>query len=205
MYTDNDHEIIVVDNGSTDGTQNMIKEYFPEVILIPLKGNSGGWCRNYGFEIAQSPYIYQVDDDVLVRPHWDSILLRYFEKDVGIVGPQGWIFTNWDRPNEAEKAQNGDYCDLLTGYCWLMHNEKEFRYDKRFQYWHEDLNFSFQVKSLGYRLRQTPFCCNHLNLRSHIDWEEHDQGLKLVRENWIYSTKLNFEKFDQKKFLAGLT
>ena len=203
MYTDNNHEIIVVDNGSTDGTQEMIREYFPDIILILLKGNSGGWCRNYGFEVSRGEYIGQIDDDTIVGPHWDSILLRYFEEDVGIVGPQGWVFTNWERPNEGKKAENGEYCDYLTGFLWLQKNNPRFRYDKRFGYWHEDLDFSLRVKSFGYRLKQSLSCCSHLAKRPFVDRKKHDKGLDLVKRNWIQSSKLKFEEFNQREFLQN--
>lgn len=56
-------EVIVVDNNSTDGTQNMVKEEFPNVTLIELTENIGiaGW--NKGFEIAKGEYVLVLDDD----------------------------------------------------------------------------------------------------------------------------------------------
>ncbi len=56
-------EVIVVDNASTDGTQEMVKEEFPQVKLIELEENIGiaGW--NKGFEIAKGEYVLVFDDD----------------------------------------------------------------------------------------------------------------------------------------------
>jgi GT2 family glycosyltransferase len=56
-------EVIVVDNASTDRTQQMVKEEFPTVILIELQENIGiaGWNR--GFEIAKGEYVVVLDDD----------------------------------------------------------------------------------------------------------------------------------------------
>ena len=56
-------EVIVVDNHSTDGTVEMVKENYPAVIVVPLAENIGiaGW--NKGFEIAKGEYILVLDDD----------------------------------------------------------------------------------------------------------------------------------------------
>ncbi len=56
-------EVIVVDNASTDGAAEMIKQEFPSVHLIRLKKNVGiaGW--NEGFKIAKGKYVLVLDDD----------------------------------------------------------------------------------------------------------------------------------------------
>ena len=56
-------EVIVVDNHSSDGTVEMVKENFPAAIVVPLAENIGiaGW--NKGFEIAKGEYILVLDDD----------------------------------------------------------------------------------------------------------------------------------------------
>jgi GT2 family glycosyltransferase len=56
-------EVIVVDNASSDGSPEMVKEEFPDVILIKLDKNIGiaGWNR--GFEVAKGEYILVLDDD----------------------------------------------------------------------------------------------------------------------------------------------
>jgi len=62
-YPKNKLEIIVVDNASTDGTYEMIKEKFPEVKVIRLNKNIGiaGW--NYGFKEGRGEYFLVLDDD----------------------------------------------------------------------------------------------------------------------------------------------
>jgi GT2 family glycosyltransferase len=56
-------EVIVVDNASEDGTQQMVQIDFPAVKLILLKKNIGiaGW--NKGFEAAKGEYVLVLDDD----------------------------------------------------------------------------------------------------------------------------------------------
>jgi len=62
----NDYEIIVVDNGSSDGTSENISSLYGDlgkIRLIKLKKNVGisGW--NYGAEVAKGKYLWFLDDD----------------------------------------------------------------------------------------------------------------------------------------------
>lgn len=64
-------EIIVVDNASTDGTQEVLTRAHPDVVLIRKTANVGiaGW--NDGFERCTSPYVFVLDDDS--RPVGDAV------------------------------------------------------------------------------------------------------------------------------------
>jgi GT2 family glycosyltransferase len=55
-------ELIVVDNGSTDGTREMLRRDFPEVRLIENENvGVAGWTR--GFEVGRGDYFLVLDDD----------------------------------------------------------------------------------------------------------------------------------------------
>jgi len=56
-------EVIVVDNGSGDGTGDMVVGRFPEARLIRLAENQGAAARNVGARAARTPYIAFCDDD----------------------------------------------------------------------------------------------------------------------------------------------
>jgi hypothetical protein len=61
------YDVVVVDNGSTDGTADAVKERFPGVKLIRSDRNLGGaGGRNLGFKHTTGDYILFVDDDVVV-------------------------------------------------------------------------------------------------------------------------------------------
>ena len=67
----NNIEIIVVDNASSDGSPEMVKEEFPNVKLIRMGKNVGiaGW--NEGFKAANGEYVLVLDDDSY--PIFDTI------------------------------------------------------------------------------------------------------------------------------------
>ena len=55
--------VIVVDNGSTDGTPDLVRRRFPGVELVELGENRGAAARNVGVERARTPYVAFADDD----------------------------------------------------------------------------------------------------------------------------------------------
>jgi GT2 family glycosyltransferase len=55
--------VIVVDNGSTDGTPALVRKHFPHVEVIELETNRGAVARNIGVRRASTPYVAFADDD----------------------------------------------------------------------------------------------------------------------------------------------
>lgn len=80
---------IVVDDFSSDGTFEMIKKEFPEVMAIRNEKNLGPTVsRNRGAKEAKGKYIVFVDNDVLVRPDSIRKLLQFLNetRDAGMAG-----------------------------------------------------------------------------------------------------------------------
>lgn len=75
-------EIIIVDNGSTDGSLEFIREHYPECRLICLEKNYG-FCRavNEGIKRAESPYVILLNNDTEVRPDFSEKLLAAIKED----------------------------------------------------------------------------------------------------------------------------
>lgn len=80
-------EIIVVDNGSSDGTAEMIKEKLPQVKLIALQDNIGVAAYNTGFKQAKGEYIVVLDDDSFPEKSAIQRMVEEFEKNdkLGVV------------------------------------------------------------------------------------------------------------------------
>jgi len=56
-------DIIVIDNASTDGTQELVQSEFPQVRFVRLPCNVGAAARNVGVDMATTPYVAFCDDD----------------------------------------------------------------------------------------------------------------------------------------------
>jgi len=82
-------EIIVVDNGSDDGTAELLRDRFPEVRLIRNQTNRGiSRARNQGIARAQGEYVLFLDNDTTIGPDALVKIIAYMDahQDVGIVG-----------------------------------------------------------------------------------------------------------------------
>lgn len=60
--------VIVIDNGSRDGTVAAVAETYPSVRLVALPKNRGSAARNIGVEFATTPYVAFSDDDSCWEP-----------------------------------------------------------------------------------------------------------------------------------------
>lgn len=83
IYThtkDIEFEIIVSDNGSIDGSIEMIKKEFPDVILIENNANLGfGTANNKGLKIAKGKYIFYLNSDTVLLNNAVKIFFEYWE------------------------------------------------------------------------------------------------------------------------------
>lgn len=75
-------EILLVDNGSTDGSRELVEKQFPQVKVIPLKKNYG-FCRaaNEGMQRASSPYVILLNNDTEVLPGFTDALVSALQLD----------------------------------------------------------------------------------------------------------------------------
>ena len=84
-------EVIVVDNGSEDGTAEMLREQFPEVTLVENKTNTG-YTRpmNQALKLGRGRYLLQLNPDTLVLPNTLDYLVEFIDThpEVGICTPK---------------------------------------------------------------------------------------------------------------------
>jgi GT2 family glycosyltransferase len=86
-----DAEIIIVDNASTDGSVEMVRDGFKDVLLLQNNFNAGfAQANNQGIAIARGNYLCLVNSDVHVFPDSIKNILDYMKlhSDVGMLGPK---------------------------------------------------------------------------------------------------------------------
>lgn len=82
------HEVIVVDNGSSDGSVAMLKERFPFVRVIPLPENRFVTSYNEGFAASRNDICIFLNNDMRVQKDFLPPLLAHFvNEDIFGVGP----------------------------------------------------------------------------------------------------------------------
>ena len=121
-------EILVVDNGSTDGTVEMVRRFAaaaPNLRLVeePTRGLSH--ARNRGIAESRGELIAFFDDDAIAEPDWIDVLFGVFEREPEADAAGGRIEVLWpsQRPEWMPKSIEGYY-----GSCDYGSHRKELRY-----------------------------------------------------------------------------
>jgi len=179
-------EIIVVDNGSIDGSGNLLKAKFPKIILIASATNEGFAAgNNRGFSYAienQFAYAMMLNNDVFVEPDFISKLINYMEAhpETGAIQPKiffnhdrkkiwnggsyflswlGWTYSKKYMRSAGALQSQFQQVDWITGCAFLTKISilKEVGLlEEAFFIYYEDVDLSFRIRSKGYQLTFHP-------------------------------------------------
>ena len=91
LVSGGDHDVVVVDSGSTDGSRELVREHFPDVRLVEPAENKGyGAAANEGMRVAAGRHLLVMNADA--RPVGDAIgaLAAFADRHagVGVAGPR---------------------------------------------------------------------------------------------------------------------
>jgi GT2 family glycosyltransferase len=169
-HTEQPYEIIVIDNGSTDGTLDYCRQ--EKVSFISLASNRGfPTACNKGLRMASGNTLLLLNNDVLVSRNWlkNMMTCLYSAEDIGIVGPLtnyasgrqqvNMPFTSLDEMagqlNEPD-AGKWLHTDRIVGLCFLFKRELMEQIgllDERFSPGHyEDDDYCYRARNAGYKL-----------------------------------------------------
>ena len=174
------YEVIVVDNGSTDGSVELLKGYLPRIRLILNQENLGFAAgNNVAITGAKGEFVVLFNNDAVAHKEWLEQLI------VGTLSPpQADIASG---PIYFYEPSNVIWCagvriDMLTGVSWLhrlysrdFQPSDDFDYlagcallirkqvfdqmgflDERFFFYSEDVDFCLRAKRAGFSLRLVP-------------------------------------------------
>ena len=112
-----DVEVIVVDNGSSDGTPEMVGERFPAVRLLRMPRNLGIEARNVGMINARGDIIVTIDDDILgIDDRSLAVIEDRFARNERLAG---LCF-------QVRDAYTGRVCNWCHPYPEETHHDSEF-------------------------------------------------------------------------------
>jgi GT2 family glycosyltransferase len=182
-----DHEVVVVDNGSADGSVEMVRGEFPEVRLIELTENTGfAGGVSAGIRSAIGDWILCVNNDATVAADAVMELLRVAESGGGDIGSVAAQMVFADRPDVINSAgieidRLGVASDRLLGqpmsasegepvevfgtsagaalYRRAMLEEVPF--DETFFAYYEDVDVAWRARMRGWRCMYAPRAVIH--------------------------------------------
>lgn len=115
--TDEDYELIVIDNGSTDGTVEYLKSMSSVRLIINSHNRGFPAAANQGIEASRGRQILLLNNDTIVTTGWLGRMLRaaYRDDGVGLVGPLS-------NHVSGEQAIPVSYTSLesLDGFAWEL-------------------------------------------------------------------------------------
>jgi glycosyltransferase involved in cell wall biosynthesis len=160
-------EAIVVDNGSTDGTLEMLEQTAARApfVLRYIRNESASRVpsvsRNIGIANARGEILAFTDSDCLVSPQWLSEGVAGFGENVAIVQGRTIPHGGQQRP-VLHHTVNVDSRKTYAETCNIFYRrdavERAGRFDEKLTcmggeaVWGEDTDLAYRVRALGYRM-----------------------------------------------------
>ena len=179
-----DVEVIVVDNASTDGSQEMVQNRFPYVKLLQNRKNLGfARANNQGLSISRGRFIMLLNSDTLLQPGALFTMVSFMDmhSDVGIVGAEllnrdGTLQPSWAKyPSLLSELLGANFrgrkqfytkdgspayeVDWVGGACLLIRRstmEQVGNLDERFFMYSEELDWCYRTRLLGWKICYLP-------------------------------------------------
>jgi len=176
--TYNNAKIILIDNGSTDGSIDLINKHFSNIEIIEVGKNLGyAGGNNYGFinSINSSKYSIFINNDTLVSSDFIEPLIKALNDDQSIkqsapkilyadkpntlwfAGGYVNLVFGWIRHRGIRKIDKGQYdnttiIDYATGCCFCIKSvdfEVFNMFDESFNMYGEDVDLSLRIQRHG--------------------------------------------------------
>ncbi|HVU79678.1 MAG TPA: glycosyltransferase family 2 protein [Gaiellaceae bacterium] len=175
-----EHDVVVVDNASTDGTAELLAERFPGVRVVRLQENLGfGRANNRGVETVETEIVVLLNNDVICEPEFLARVLEPFaDEQVGMVAGvllqhdrpslvdsagieldttlRSWD-AFWNRPvDELENASDPvGPCGGAAAFRTAVYREAGGFDEAFFAYW-EDVDLALRIRLAGHACRRAP-------------------------------------------------
>ena len=131
----NHHEVIIVDNHSSDGSVTFLQKEYPNIRLVVLeenKGFSGGY--NSALQQIEAEYYVLLNTDVKVTPNWIDPIITLMDRNDDIAACQPKILSYYEPEKFEYAGAAGGFIDYLgfpfcRGRIFATIEEDHHQYD----------------------------------------------------------------------------
>lgn len=189
-------EVIVVDNASDDGSNELVRREFPRAKLVELPENCGIRGRNVGFAHARGRYVLSLDDDIefVATTAFKRIVSRFEAcPRIGALtlkialegGPEVFADEHWWHPAPRVQAQDSEFTTHHINEAAVAFRGDALReagYYCESMFWGaEAWDLVFGLMDLGYEVRYLPEPVLHLAPRKNINQQADPRHQLIVR------------------------
>lgn len=202
------YEIIVVNDGSTDPTEEVAREYDVRVVTQPNQGRAA--AKNAGIREANGELLLFIDADCEATRSWIEEVTAPFT-DQEIVGVAGTLrtrqkgivarFTQIEYEDKYEIMASSDYVDIVDTAS-AAYRRRVFEENGMFDttlFTAEDTDFSFRLANKGYRMAFAP--------RATV-FHQHPESISgYARRKWGYGycRTVLYRRYPEKVIVDGRT
>ena len=168
--TEQDFQLIVVDNGSTDESLEQARSYCSRANFTLIEnGTNTGFSHavNQGIAMAESEYVVLFNNDAFAEPQWLAELIRTAETDPKIFAVQSLMIRHFDREladvsRYTKQKRIFSACGGAALYRKRILDEIG-TFDENFFAYFEDVDLSWRANNAGYKNVLCPTAkCYHI-------------------------------------------